>query len=231
MANPKAMSEQQGKNDAGEAKLPKDQGEYKVGNCKPPLETRFQPGQSGNPEGRKTAGATIKEHINSLSNADLSEAELRKIARDKEQPWTRRAAAERILRTLEAPDISDFAGLLRGEDALEDLRAMGVNTEPIKRFKQKTRKVAVPGQPGEVEEVIDREIELFDRAGDEFDRVCDRTSGRPQQDVKVTAEVTHEVRPHPDMSRLSIAERRKMAELLEKACGDSQSSTVAHLLS
>src|SRR5690349_11333806 len=86
----------------------------------------FAPGQSGNPAGRKTAGATMREHINALAEQDLTEEDLRRMARDKAQPWARRAAAERVLKTLEAGDIADFAPFLRGEKSLEQLRADGV---------------------------------------------------------------------------------------------------------
>lgn len=147
----------------------------------PPPEHRFPPGQSGNPAGRPTAGASVREWLNVLADKDLSEDEIRAIARDKKASWTKRTAAERMLRTLEAGDIADFAGLLSGENRLEDLRGMGINTEVVKKFKQKTRKVSVGN--GETEEVIEREIELHDRAGDDFDRICDRTEGRPKQEI------------------------------------------------
>lgn len=167
---------------------PEDQG--KVGPGNPPKEYRWKPGQSGNPKGRTPAGATIREHINSMCDAGLTEDEIRKIARDRSQPWPRRAAAERILRTFEAGDLSDFAGLIRGENNLEDLRAMGVNTEVIKKIKQKTRRV--PVADGTSEEIVEREIELHDRAGADFDRICDRTDGRPNQSLTLDANVTAE---------------------------------------
>jgi hypothetical protein len=144
-----------------------------------------QPGEARNPAGRPSAGATLREQVNALAQSGLTEKELRKIARDQSLPWTRRAAANRILRTLEAPDLADFAGLLRGENSLEDLRAMGVNTEAVKRFKQRTRKqMSGHGEEAEVEEVIDREIELYDRSGEDFDRVTNHTDGHPTQNIK-----------------------------------------------
>lgn len=141
--------------------------------------TPFKPGESGNPAGRKTAGAYLREELNSIVHANLTEDEVRRIARDKKAPMNRRAAAERYLRLIEAGDIADFAGLLRGENQIEDLRGMGINTEVVKKFKQKTRKVAVGD--GEVEEVIYREIELHDRAGTDFDRIAEQTGGKPVQ--------------------------------------------------
>lgn len=154
----------------------------------PPAEYRWQPGQSGNPEGRPRAGATIKEWINVFAEQNLTAAAVRKIARGAEEPLPRRMAAERMLRTVETGDIADFAGLLRGENNLEDLRGMGINTEVVKKFKQKTR--VIEGKDGKkVEEVVDREIELHDRAGDDFDRIMDRTDGKPKQtiDLKQTS--------------------------------------------
>lgn len=164
----------------------------------PPPEHRWRPGESGNPAGRPTAGLTIREHVNELARQDLTEAELRKIARNPETGWTKRAAAERILRTLEHGDISDFAGVLRGENNIEDLRAMGVNTEVVKKLKTKSRKQKV--EDGEVEEIIEREIELHDRAGQDFDRVVNHTAGNPVQpieaevkgDLNITQDVTDE---------------------------------------
>ena len=60
-------------------------------NLRPP----WRSGQSGNPAGRRTAGATIREHVYAMAEQALTEGELRAIARDKAEPWPRRAAAER----------------------------------------------------------------------------------------------------------------------------------------
>lgn len=141
----------------------------------------WKPGQSGNPAGRKTAGAYITEHLNSLAHADLSEADLRLIARDQKQPWTRRAAAERILRSLEAGDLADFEDYLEGTKKLPDLRKGGLNTEVVKRARVKVLK------DGSVE----REIELHDRAGGDFDRILDRTEGKAI--ARVEANVTSDM--------------------------------------
>jgi hypothetical protein len=37
-----------------------DNPDYKVGNCKPPRETQWKPGQSGNPKGRKPGSRSFK---------------------------------------------------------------------------------------------------------------------------------------------------------------------------
>jgi len=149
--------------------MPRGQNERSRKNLKP-----FKPGQSGNPAGRKTAGATIREHMNAMAEADLTETQLRTIARGKNEPWPRRAAAERILRTLEAGDLADFQTVIAGEKTLAELRDEGVNTELVKKVKP-------------VEHGV--EIELFDRAGGDVDRIMDRTEGKPKQ----TREIKHDV--------------------------------------
>lgn len=151
------------------------------GGIVPPVENRFKVGNKESP-GRPAAGATIKEWLNVFAADDLDEASLREIARDRKSGWTKRAAANRAIKTMENPDLSDFAGLLRGENRLEDLRAMGINTDVVKKFKQKTRRV--PTGEGATEEVIDREIELYDRSGVDFERVVNHTDGSPIQTVK-----------------------------------------------
>src|SRR5688572_3978311 len=139
----------------------------------PPREHRWKPGQSGNPNGRPSAGATLREWINVLAARSCTESQLRRIARNGKLPWPKRAAAERILRTLEAGDLADMEAFLRGDQTLDQLREGGVNTEVVKRCRTKVR-VAAGG-----EEVIEREIELHDRGGEAFDRIVNHTDGRP----------------------------------------------------
>lgn len=155
------------------------------GGIVPPVGTRFKPGESGNPSGKRSAGHTIREWINTLSEGDHTEEELRRIARDKRIGWTKRLAAERILRSLEHGDLADFAPLLKGEADLPKLREDGINTEVVKKIKQKSR--VVPVGEGETEEIIEREIELHDRAGEDFDRIIDRTLGKPAQSIDHTS--------------------------------------------
>lgn len=172
----------------------------------PPPEHRFKPGQSGNPKGRApNAGATLREWINQLAAKDLTEQQLRRTARDPKAPWTKRAAAERVLRTLEHGDLADMQEFLDGEKNLVDLRNMGINTEVIKRSKARRR--TCTDKAGNVEVTVERELELHDRAGGDFDRVSDRTDGRPTQHaivdvnlptaVSIITPLTHDDRPDP----------------------------------
>lgn len=141
----------------------------------PPASTRWQPGQSGNPSGRKNAGASIRNWINDLSH--LTEPQLRKLAANKRAPWTKRAAAERMLRTLESGDLADFTAVTRGEKTLDELRAAGVNTAVVKKVKVKRRTIRAGDEV--IGEEVEGEVELHDRAGDDFDRILDRTIGKP----------------------------------------------------
>ncbi len=141
-----------------------------------------KPGEIRNPAGRKTAGASVKEWMNVYAEKDLSEQDLRKIAKDKGKGWSERAAAERMIRALEQPDLADFEPLLDGQMSLREIRAQGHDTATIKKVKCKKR--SIPQKEGEspIEEV-EREIELHDRAGSELDRIMDRTEGKPTQEI------------------------------------------------
>lgn len=154
------------------------------GGVVPPASHRFKPGKSGNPAGRRKAGAVQREYLNAFVERRFSEKKLRRVFNRKGAPAAMRAAALRLIRQLESGDLSDFSGLLKGENNLEDLRGMGINTEVVKKFKQKTRRVPT-GNDGETEEVIEREIELHDRSGTDFDRVTNHTDGQPKQDSNI----------------------------------------------
>jgi hypothetical protein len=141
-------------------------------------------GQSGNPRGRPAAGATIRERVNIIIESGTNEAELRAMARNKSLLVEDRMAAERILRTLEAPDIADFQPWLEGKCDLVELRERGVNTEAVKKAKVKVR--VVPVGDGATEQHIEREIELYDRAGEDFDRIINHTDGQATKKVEVS---------------------------------------------
>jgi hypothetical protein len=151
----------------------------------PPLETRWKPGQSGNPTGKpRSAGYTLREWINRFAEDGHTEDELRKIARGKANPWPMRAAAERVLRAIESADLADFEELVEGTKRLTQLRSEGVNTAVVKKIKP-------CGERG-------FEIELHDRSGVDFDRIIDRTDGRPTTAVEAEVEgekLTVRIRP------------------------------------
>lgn len=128
----------------------------------------------------------MKEWLNTFCAQGLTEPDLRAIAKDKSVPWAKRAAAERALRTIEAPDLADFEDFVSGSVSLEDLRAKGIDTGVIKKVKER-RQVTRSVESGKaLEETVTREIELHDRAGEDFDRVSDRTDGKPAQSKTVT---------------------------------------------
>lgn len=145
-----------------------------------------KPGDVRNPQGFTNAGQTIKKTLNEFSSAGLTEEQLRIIARNRTESWVRRAAAERALRTLEVGDLADMGKALGNDDALKELRDSGVNTEVVKRYKTTTR--IVRDSKGDPITEVERQIELHDRAGQDFDRIMDRTEGKPKQvaDINLT---------------------------------------------
>ena len=147
----------------------------------PPVETRFKPGQSGCPGGCRPAGAYVREWYNALAHKGLTEPELRRIAVDTKAPWTKRSAAQQILRTMGVGEVADFEPWLNGEERLQELRNRGIATDNIKKAKIKK----TPTANGVI---IEREIELHDRAGGALDRIADRTEGKPTQAVQVTGD-------------------------------------------
>lgn len=150
----------------------------------PPPEHRWKPGQSGNPDGRPpAAGATIKEWANLLVHQGVAEPELRRIARDPKEHPARRMAADQILGCFERGDMADYVPVLEGTKTLADVREDGMDTGLVKKMTVKTRRI--PGVPGVPEEIIERSIELADRRGECFDRISDRTDGKPRQSVTV----------------------------------------------
>ena len=144
----------------------------------PPAEHRFKKGASGNPKGRRNAGAVEKDWMNAMGET-ATEAELLRIYRDPEQPQLKRAAAERLLHSL-SPDMADFQPILDGTMDIQKLRETGVDTSCVKKVRQRSEY----DKDGNVVAVT-REVELHDRSGEEFDRIADRTDGKPTQAVQV----------------------------------------------
>lgn len=111
----------------------------------------------------------------------LTERSLRAISKDHRVGSNKRTAAQRLLRMMECGDLADMQGLCDGSQTLAELRESGVNTEVVKKVKTRTRSLMENGETVGVE--VEREVELHDRSGDEFDRVMDRTKGRPRQEI------------------------------------------------
>ncbi len=120
----------------------------------------------------------VGKYFNALSRRKLHHKKLRSIVRDLEQPQLYRAAAERILRTVDAVSIADFEPYCQGKCSLKDLQEQGVNVDALRKVKQTTKS----------DGSVTREVELFDRAGEELDRIMDRTIGKPAQAVQVSGE-------------------------------------------
>ncbi len=73
--------------------VPVEQGTSQpVGYGRPPVATRFRPGRSGNPAGRPTAGASIREYLNVLQ--DWTVGDLRALAAHPRTGAMKRAAAQ-----------------------------------------------------------------------------------------------------------------------------------------
>src|ERR1043165_8450300 len=84
----------------------------------PPPEHRWKPGQSGNPAGRSTAGAHIRQEVNTLAEINPTSDVVRAIANGPKEKTNRRAAAVRYLRLVESGDIADFEPWLLGKATL-----------------------------------------------------------------------------------------------------------------
>lgn len=159
---------------------------------------KWKPGQSGNPRGRPSAGLVIKEYINSLSDKDLTREQIFAISKDPKEPWSKRMAAIRMVRAIEDPDIADYEEYLGGQINLQELRARGVDTRPIKKIDETVRRIP-QGKDNEPIVEIERKLELHDRSGDDFDRILDQTAGKPTQQVQIDEkreiQITVNVRP------------------------------------
>ena len=183
----------------------------------PPIEHRWRPGQSGNPAGRRAAGAYLTEYINSLALSRPTEEELRRIVRDPREDHLRRVAAERLLR-MRMPPLADYAGLVNGTETLQQLEARAVDTAIVKKLKERQEYNA----NGELVAVT-RELELHNLAGEEFDRVADRTEGRPTQKIDLDAS------PLPPIVQI-ITPLTRMAEQTNGGGADGKNDGVSLLV-
>lgn len=100
----------------------------------PPVEHRFAPGQSGNPAGRPTAGASVREHLNRMA-----------------------------------------------EMSIEDIQAEFASSKTSAAAKIAARTWLDAMSP-------DRNSSGSPIAGGEFDRICDRTLGKPVQAMDMTSD-------------------------------------------
>lgn len=149
---------------------------------------RWMPGESGNPKGRKSLGAYVSECINALATEQPSVEECRKRLRGKEISSNMRIALVRYVRMMEHPDVADFEPVLDGQKSLRELRTEGVDTAVVRKVK--TKKRYIPNGDDPPVEEVEREIELYDRSGQEFDRVLDRTDGKPHESQEIEVNVT-----------------------------------------
>ena len=119
----------------------------------------WKPGQSGNPAGRKRAGASELDWINILfQDDDLTESDLRKIVADDTVPTAKRLAARTILLMMAPCTVADFAPWLNGEKSMEELKRAGVDIGVVKRAVER-RVSRHLGDP----EVVSREIVMHDQ--------------------------------------------------------------------
>ena len=149
------------------------------------LKPAWTKGASGNPKGRTTAGALVREWFNWIAEKQLSESQLRELVGNKSTPVPKRAAAIQWLRSSRFGDMADFEPFLAGVVDLQTLRKGGLPTDMVKKVTVKVR-VMTNG-----DQVTQREIELYDPkiAGEALDRIMDRTEGKPQQELKHTGKM------------------------------------------
>lgn len=167
------------------------------------------PAQKGNPGGPgrpPNAGRSIKEKMNDYVSQGLTREQLAKIRDSRLAKVADVAAAVRLLRMMEDPDIAEYANLIDGSADLMTLRERGIDTRSIRKFKQRSRQVAVGD--GNFETVIDREIELYDRSLADAKLVIEQTDGAPVGTVNVNAEIMHRYEP-PPVNKLELPDAIK----------------------
>jgi hypothetical protein len=102
------------------------EGMYQVGYCRPPLHSRFKPGQSGNPKGRPTQSRNLRTIVKQVLSEDM---QIREGGRLRRMP-----AMEAVVRTIRARAfkgdpkalaslivLARLCGLTESEEAIADL--------------------------------------------------------------------------------------------------------------
>jgi hypothetical protein len=173
-----------------------------------------------NKKGRQSHGAYVSELVNSFSlqmeKGTLTADDLPRIAK-KDPDIGRRAAALRLLRSVESPDMSDFEPVLDGQQSLRELRAAGISTAAVKKCKTKRRTI----KRGEEEVVeVERELELRDTSLVEHQDLMDRTEGKPLPagiagggNVQIVVNVTALGAPQP--VEVTLEDVPQMPELID----------------
>lgn len=158
---------------------------------------QWQPGQSGNPAGRKTAGASIREWYNSMHG--WSEDDLKRCMNDKKEGYSKRKVAEAIL-NMGAVDVADYEDLIEGRKTLAQLKAEGVRTNTIKRVKRKTK---TDGGGSEYE------IEFRDSVDTVTEAIIGHTDGKAIQRVETTGNLNVNNTPADDVLRAEMDKIRR----------------------
>lgn len=152
---------------------------YEVGYGKPPLHSRFQPGQSGNPAGRRRPPKTPEEILADALNkkiAVLDNGQPRKITKHAAMVThlVNRAAsgdlkaAEKVLRMIQSPPARKSEEKKREtSNAQAHLQALIELTQKAKEASAKdaaeqTRRELVDAEQSELTEMIEEEYALFD---------------------------------------------------------------------
>ena len=98
-----------------------------------PIKGRWKPGESGNPAGRKSIGASIRDWMTTLDGTE--HAELERLAKSRKEPISKILAAQALLRAATSADVADFDDVIAGKMTLKDAQAKGLPTKAIKRAK------------------------------------------------------------------------------------------------
>lgn len=124
----------------------------------------------------KTAGGRAKQFVNAMREMALGD--VRRVWKNRASPVLKRAAALRLIRCLENPDLAAFCKLMRAEETLTEARRRGVPTHQIKRMRP------VVGRDADNADVlIGYEIELWDRGQKEWESLLHETDGKPAETV------------------------------------------------